>query len=128
MCDIYPEAFNSQIRKARKVHICSECRGRIFAKEQYEYASGVWEGMPDSYKTCLDCVAARNKFNTILGNYCFNLGMMFKDTVEFAEYKAKYPSAHVNGLKPGQYFSILREVVKANKRFYRRKELEKENL
>lgn len=124
MCDIYPDAFNSQTRKARKNHICCECRGRILAKEQYEYSSGIWEGRPDSFKTCLACIEAEKKFNSILGSYCFNLGDMYQDTRDFAEDKAKYPSAHVNGLKPGQYFSILREIAKANKRFRRRKELE----
>lgn len=60
-CDTFdaPEAFHCVWRKARKEHRCCECRHVILAGAIYEYASGIWDGSPNSYKTCDRCVRLR---------------------------------------------------------------------
>lgn len=49
-------------RRARKDHRCTECRQPIAKGVTYEYASGIWDGRPDSFKTCLPCAEIRNHF------------------------------------------------------------------
>ena len=56
-----PEAYSMTLRKARKNHKCCECRGVIEAGEKYHYHSGIWEGIPQSFKVCIDCEALRGK-------------------------------------------------------------------
>lgn len=57
-----PEASTTKIRKARKQHRCFECGRTIEPGEKYEYISGIWDGAPSSYKTCLDCLSLRDVF------------------------------------------------------------------
>ena len=60
-CDMAdsPSAFRSTVRTARKTHRCVECRREITQGDRYEFASGVWDGSPSSFKTCLRCVLLR---------------------------------------------------------------------
>lgn len=53
---------STTIRKARKDHRCVECRETIKAGDRYEFVSGVWDGEPAAYKTCLSCVEIRDHF------------------------------------------------------------------
>lgn len=58
MCDCIderPQAYQEKIRIARKAHCCCECGGAIKPGDRYHYASGVWDGRGDNYKTCLTC-------------------------------------------------------------------------
>ena len=57
-----PDAFTEKIRTARKEHRCGECYRTIMPGEKYEYVSGIWEGRPDNYKTCMDCLSLRETF------------------------------------------------------------------
>jgi hypothetical protein len=57
-----PSCSSRAVRKARKEHVCSECREPIPKGAKYDYASGVWDGRPDSFKTCLLCVEIRDHF------------------------------------------------------------------
>ena len=57
-----PSCSSRDLRKARKPHVCCECRKPIARGERYEYASGVWDGRPDSFKTCLLCAEIRDHF------------------------------------------------------------------
>lgn len=54
-----PSCFRARRRKARKEHRCVECYKTIAVGETYEYTSGVWDGVGDSFKTCLRCVVLR---------------------------------------------------------------------
>ena len=55
-----PAAFRAIWRRARKPHKCYEC-GRVIPKgAQYEYASGIWDGNANDFKTCLRCEKARD--------------------------------------------------------------------
>lgn len=63
MCDcVTPSAFNEKMRNAIKEHNCCECSKQIKPGEKYQYCSGVWDGAPDSYKTCLLCVKLRENY------------------------------------------------------------------
>ncbi len=57
-----PSCSNVEVRKARKEHVCGECREPIARGTKYEYATGVWDGRPDTFKTCLMCVEIRDHF------------------------------------------------------------------
>jgi len=55
-----PEAYKEKDRIARKPHKCCECGGGIAVGQIYSYASGVWEGQGESYKTCKPCHSMRS--------------------------------------------------------------------
>lgn len=57
-----PSCHRVVIRTARKKHRCYECLEDILPGEKYEYASGIWDGEPSAYKTCLDCKSIRDVF------------------------------------------------------------------
>lgn len=54
MCDS-PDAFRSTERRARKSHVCCECREEIKKGDYYQYSSGVWGGDPLDFKQCMNC-------------------------------------------------------------------------
>lgn len=54
-----PSCYTEKIRRARKQWWCVECRQDILPGTLYQHASGVWDGRPDSFKTCLRCVKLR---------------------------------------------------------------------
>ena len=56
------EIYNARIQKARKDHVCYECRKKIQPGDQYEYVTALWEGGFSAVKTCSDCLAVREKF------------------------------------------------------------------
>jgi len=58
-----PSCHSQAIRKARKEHVCSECREPIPKGTKYDYSTGIWDGRPSSYKTCLLCVEIRDHFS-----------------------------------------------------------------
>lgn len=49
----------SQMRRARKEHVCDECGCKILPGQEYEYASWVYDGRWDSNKTCYLCLRIR---------------------------------------------------------------------
>lgn len=53
--DDYPAIFNSDKRKARKEHICYECRGAINKGESYFVDSMIFDGEWSKYKICSKC-------------------------------------------------------------------------
>lgn len=42
-------------RKARKTHICCECKSTIDPGEKYFIHSGIWDGEWDEFKICSFC-------------------------------------------------------------------------
>jgi len=54
--------YNSTIRKARKIHQCSECEREIMPNETYEYVVGKWDKKLMNFKTCSDCLSIRTVF------------------------------------------------------------------
>lgn len=51
-----------EMRRARTSHRCCECGDVIKPGDQYEYASGCWDGEWSVYRTCLPCVAIRREY------------------------------------------------------------------
>ena len=58
----YPQAFYQVNRLSRKEHKCCECGQAITPGTKYEYSSGIWDGRPDSFKTCMSCVEIREEY------------------------------------------------------------------
>lgn len=58
MC-LIPEAFRELERRARRAARCIECGRGIAVGARYLLSSGVWEGVPASYKTCQRCARLR---------------------------------------------------------------------
>ena len=58
MCEM-PSCYGVEDRKARIAHTCYECKGSIKPGETYHYHHGVWDGVGDSFKVCVDCEALR---------------------------------------------------------------------
>lgn len=65
---VVPSAFTEKERKARKIHKCCECTHEITVGEKYQYVSGIWDGEPDSYKTCLSCATLRSDYTCKAGD------------------------------------------------------------
>ncbi len=87
-CDVAtsPDAFVSGTRRARKQHRCCECRETIEPGATYQVISGIWDGEPGRYKTCLPCVAARDAFDRRPGSDCHApLGDLFECVHELLE-------------------------------------------
>lgn len=68
-CDCSADVFDDgpsccvvKVRKARKSHTCEECGDTIKPGQCYEYSSGIWDGEPNDHKTCLTCVAIRDRY------------------------------------------------------------------
>lgn len=59
------DVYREKVQTARKSYKCCECGEEIKPGQKYNYVFGVWEGMPDTYRTCLPC-------NNIRERYCFH--------------------------------------------------------
>ena len=56
-----PEFYTQKSVKGRKDYRCCECGETIPMRTEHECVSGKWEGSMDTYRTCLACVALRNR-------------------------------------------------------------------
>ena len=59
--------YHATRQRARKEHVCSECRGPILPGEKYEYVAARWDSF-DVLKTCPTCLAVRDAF--FCGAFC----------------------------------------------------------
>lgn len=55
-----PSCHTQVIRRARKEHKCCECKRVIGPRESYTPESGIWDGEPMRFKTCMDCMSVRD--------------------------------------------------------------------
>ena len=67
---------------ARKAHICCECERQIEVGEQYQKVSGIWDGEPETYKTCSECAEIRDTL--LCDSWCF--GTLWEDVGEAMPY------------------------------------------
>ena len=67
--------LKDKLVRARKSHVCGECRREIKRGERYEVLVGVWEGDLRTQKTCLLCTRVRDDLMTC-GHY---LGAVWAD-------------------------------------------------
>ena len=58
-CEL-PEASTRLTPTANREHDCCECRRGIKVGDKYFRFSGIWSGIPATYKTCMRCVALRD--------------------------------------------------------------------
>jgi len=56
-----PSVFTNIIKRARKPHVCYECKVVIHAGDDYHAMSGCWDGEWHHYKTCIDCECLRDE-------------------------------------------------------------------
>lgn len=54
-----PDAYAVKDRVARRAHHCCECGADIRPGDRYQYISGIWDGSPASFHTCLTCTRIR---------------------------------------------------------------------
>lgn len=81
-----PSVFRTETRKARKIHVCYECRKKIQPGEQYLVFTGCWEGKWEEYKTCQDCADLREELSDRgtmapfgdLGEWAYEAGIEFE--------------------------------------------------
>ena len=57
-----PAFFSQRMVKARKYHVCYECRGQIAPGQPYQLTVGKWEGNFDTFKFCAPCVEIASEF------------------------------------------------------------------
>ncbi len=58
MCTIdgdQPDVYVANTRRARREHVCTECRRTIRSGERYSLARALYDGGWDIYKTCEHC-------------------------------------------------------------------------
>lgn len=92
-----PEVSRSSMIKARKEHICTECRRKIQPGETYENVWGVWRGDQETFKTCSDCLSVRRGF------FCegWSYGQVWEDV-----------SNHIQELKGNIASDCLKKLTK----------------
>lgn len=107
-----PTAFKTLQRKAAKDHKCCECRDTILKGTMYQYSSGVWDGVPDSYKQCINCheimsaVASNSEYDEMP---CFEhlREHILEDSYKPAEAFLEETSKHLS-IEPERLNSLLR--------------------
>lgn len=72
--DDRPDTLTETVHKARIRHVCSECRGWIEPGEVYEKSWGVWDGEPNVFKTCPDCLALKDWTLAHIPCFCWTYG------------------------------------------------------
>jgi hypothetical protein len=114
-CDSQAQCSTTRVRKARKEHTCCECDLKIQPGQSYEVISGVWDGQPQEFKTCLSCMQIRDHFQ------CdgFQFETLWRDLEEnfFPGMKAGGPC--MEGLSPEnkeRLFTLRQEWLLSNPR------------
>lgn len=103
-CDFEPATlYTATIRRARKPHQCSECGGLIAVGDRYEHVFGVWEGSPDTFKTCPRCLALREWVRAHVPCFCWSHQNIHDDAIETARAYAHHA--------PGLLFGAYRRLV-----------------
>lgn len=57
-----PVCCTTVMRTARKAHRCCECHRDIAPGDRYEEITGVWDGRPDRFRTCVSCKFLRDTY------------------------------------------------------------------
>jgi len=118
VCDYDPpEFYHREIRKARKLHKCSECAGAISIGECYEHVRGKWEGCVETHKTCERCVDIWQWTKNNVPCLCWAHGNRIEDcwtAIDEATWRA---GEEVRGLRFGFLRrKVMRDRLNAGKR------------
>ena len=76
------EFYSSDTVTARKPHKCYECRQVIPVGARYFKESGKWDGMFESFSTCLMCAEIRTAFTCNDGNTAICYGELWYEIRE----------------------------------------------
>ena len=87
VCDWDPPSLYTStiVKAARKEHQCEECRRTIKSGESYELVWGMWDGRPDTFKTCSHCLALRDWVKAHVPCFCWAHGNIREDALAAAE-------------------------------------------
>jgi hypothetical protein len=109
-----PELFVKKEIKARKEHICIECKRIIKPSEIYEKNVGKWDGEISIYKVCRDCISIRKMFF----KDGFYFGEIYQDLITFLrEIDGEVSSDCIKKLTPNaraKVCDMLEEIWKDN--------------
>ena len=109
---VFPECFIEKNRKARKTHICCECGETIEKGDLYRYESGIWEGEPKDYKTCVDCLSVRDTFCC-----SFVYGGLWEDMQDMIDNYESVSSNKINLLTPKAKQKVIALIDSVTNRF-----------
>lgn len=110
-----PKAFQTLTRKARKEHICCECRDVISKGEAYQYSSGIWD-YPESFKQCIKCYKLVelivNSEDCELFSFCGLIDFFYEQVCRDWTINQVIKHYCENfGLKPNDFKHLFKEVV-----------------
>ncbi len=109
--DGYSEFMSDPVlRKAKKIHRCSECGTPILPGETYEYACWKFDGEIGDNKTCPTCLRLIDWIKAHVPCFCRMYGELFEDTDRFQEMVLEARQS------PGFAFGMLRRVVAIRRR------------
>jgi hypothetical protein len=109
-----PSCSTTKIVTARKPYTCCECHEPIPQNQKYEYFTGIWDGSPSMYRTCLSCAEIRNHFACKNG---WTFEMLWEQLEEyfFPDMKAGGPC--MKGLSPEAKARLFERRLKWLERF-----------
>ena len=98
-----PRVFRTEVRTARKHHMCCECGETIEPGRKYEYVRGLWEDDWNEYKTCARCANIRSDFfNSYIYGHCVEHfqevhGFDYRDGIpkDFAPCQKPFPTSTI---------------------------------
>lgn len=70
-CDDYVTEMSTSTPRARKEHVCTECRRVVQPGELYERIVMLFEGDMVTAKTCMECVEARKWLDEQCGGFIY---------------------------------------------------------
>jgi len=83
-CDYTPASVYWPSRPiARKPHRCEECGREIRRGERYERVRGIWDGHPDTFCTCVYCLAIRDLIEARAKCWCWEHGNMIEQAMDW---------------------------------------------
>jgi hypothetical protein len=106
MCEI-AEVYCSTRRKARRDHQCWECARRIYAKNEYIDATGIFDGNPFRRRLCLTCDELHSFLWSLPETECIDDPL--HDYLDACGYINNCP--HDESLEHGPYCSITSTVA-----------------
>jgi hypothetical protein len=111
-CDYDPaEFYFSEVRTARKSHVCEECAAPIMPGDKYEYVFGKWEGYVSIFKTCERCRDIRQWVKNNVPCLCWAHGTTIEDCKNAVDDAAHRAPTETAGLR----FGLLRRIAMRDK-------------
>ena len=98
--DYTASLYVAERRTARKTHRCKECGRQIQPGEIYEHVRGIWDGMPDTVRTCPHCLAIRDWVTAHVPCSCWSHHSLLEDMhAEISAYAHQAPGLAMGYLR-----------------------------